>query len=48
MAASISKSNIKTSNEKKKPRKKIAVLKEDKQVFAVIVVMPTDLHEAFP
>ena len=48
VAASISKSNIKTSNEKKKPRKKIAVLKEDKQVFAVIVVKAIDLHEAFP
>ena len=44
----ISKSNIKTSNEKKKPRKKIiAVLKEGKQALGVIAAKPTHLHEIF-
>ena len=43
----ISMSNIKTNNKKKKSRKKITVLTEDKQAFVVITAKPTDLHEAF-
>ena len=44
----ISKSNIKTGNEKKKPRKNItSVLKENKQAFGVTPAKPTDLHEGF-
>ena len=43
----ISKSNIKTSNEKKKLQKIISVLKEDKQAFGVIAAKPNDLHRAF-
>ena len=41
------KSNVKTNNEKKKFEKKTTVLKEDKQVFGVIAIKATDLHEIF-
>ena len=44
----ISKSNIKTCNEKKETRKKKKKKKkEDKMAFCVIAAKPTDLHVAF-
>ena len=43
----ISKSNIKTSNERKNVGKILTVMKEDKQAFGAITAKPTDLHEAF-
>ena len=44
----ISKSNIKTCNEKKETGKKKNKKKEDKMAFCVIAAKPTDLHVAFP